>query len=650
MNSPAIRQSSASRSVSRRSRRPSPASRRGFRHAAQRRLLVQRSGRSEGRQSQLRRLHAPQAGHDDRTCAERDGERDGGLARDFPASAKNRVYVVRPLVESIVGDLGPILIVVLSATALLLVLACVNVTNLLLARGAARAREMAVRVALGAGRGRIVRQLLTESLLLATAGTVVGAARRLSSACGCCSVSARRQTAAPRRGAVRRPRAALRARRARRERRARRIRAGAAAGAGTDVKTLMNESGRSASGGTRHRALAERDDGRGDRARDHARRRRRLADPRFRAACARPIPDSSPISGWCSTCRCRDRSSATTPPSPPAGRDLLDRLRGPAWRRSGRRDVELPAARHAGELAVRPAARRDDGSRAARRGRGSAFVSPGFFAAMGIRLIAGRDFTIDDRQDTTRVAIVNARSCARYLSGRDPISRPLLVRLSDDQPAERGRDRRRRRRRAAEVAERRGRAGVLHVARHSSATAADGRRATTLADTTSLQSAIREEVRKLDPQMAVDFERAPDIVALDAAAAGAGHDADAAASASPRSRWRRSASTASSPTRRAQRRRREWRPGSRSARRRRNVFWLVLKQGRTLAIIGTAIGLVVAYVAGRIVSSRLYEVRASDPMILGAATALVVAIALLATMIPAWRVSRIPASSVLRPE
>ena len=63
--------------------------------------------------------------------------------RDFPMSGTSRIYVVRPMVEQIVGDLGPILIVVLSAAGVLLVLACVNVTNLLLARGAARAREMA---------------------------------------------------------------------------------------------------------------------------------------------------------------------------------------------------------------------------------------------------------------------------------------------------------------------------------------------------------------------------------------------------------------------------------------------------------------------------------------------------------------------------
>ena len=81
-----------------------------------------------------------------------------------------------------------------------------------------------------------------------------------------------------------------------------------------------------------------------------------------------------------------------------------------------------------------------------------------------------------------------------------------------------------------------------------------------------------------------------------------------------------------------------------------DAFWLVVKQGRTLAAIGTAIGLGAAYGAGRIVSSRIYEVSATDPAILGAATAIVVIVAAVATIIPAWRISRIAPSRVLRAE
>jgi len=96
-----------------------------------------------------------------------------GLAKIYPSDV-GREYVMVPLLSALVGDLGPTLVIVLAATALLLLLASVNVTNLLLARGTARTREVTVRTALGASRGRIVRQLLTESMVLATLGALAG--------------------------------------------------------------------------------------------------------------------------------------------------------------------------------------------------------------------------------------------------------------------------------------------------------------------------------------------------------------------------------------------------------------------------------------------------------------------------------------------
>jgi putative ABC transport system permease protein len=81
---------------------------------------------------------------------------------------------MQPLLAFIVGDLGSTLVIVLCATAMLLLLACVNVADLLLARGAARTRQLALRAALGASRRRLIRQLLTEALVLACAGAVFG--------------------------------------------------------------------------------------------------------------------------------------------------------------------------------------------------------------------------------------------------------------------------------------------------------------------------------------------------------------------------------------------------------------------------------------------------------------------------------------------
>jgi predicted permease len=567
-----------------------------------------------------------------------------GLARDFPAADRNRAYVTKPLVDSIVGDLGPILIIVMSATGLLLLLACVNVANLLLARGAARAREMAVRAALGAGWGRLVRQLLTESMVLAAAGTIVGV---LLGALGLRALLAIGASALPRLDAV--PFDArvlvfslvmL-------------IVTGAIIGLApavrlmrSDMKTLMNDSSRSASAG-------------------RGTTRWLMAMTVAEVALAIMMLAGA---GWLvrgfANLRKTDAGFVTDKrllfdvsflgpryPNPETVRqahlDFVSALRSvrgvsdvgvvSAYPMRGRLEGSLLTQFHGEPF--------DAASAPVSRQRAA---SPGLFAAMGTPITKGRDFGPGDLQNTTPVAIVNRVFVDRYLKGRDPIG----VQFAAGYPAPDPRFEFTiigvvgdvRQKSLAEPAEPAFyvpisqfplRRGIAVVSMSGS-------------DPSAVERAIRAEVRKLNPSMAVDFELASDVVgdtmrrqelgmtlmvifgviAIVLAAVGI-YGVVSYAGSLRREEMATRLALGASP---------------------RSVFMLVLKQGVTLGLVGAGIGLVLAYFSGQVVSNRVYAIRASDPLILAIATLLITAITCVATTIPALRASRLSPANVLRLE
>ena len=98
------------------------------------------------------------------------------LRHDYAKVVPGLQFTMQPYLENFVGDYRGRLLILMAAVSVVLLMACGNVANLLLARGSARAREVAIRAAIGAGRGRIVRQLLTESAVMGLVAAAIGVA------------------------------------------------------------------------------------------------------------------------------------------------------------------------------------------------------------------------------------------------------------------------------------------------------------------------------------------------------------------------------------------------------------------------------------------------------------------------------------------
>src|SRR3954468_4958919 len=344
------------------------------------------------------------------------------LAKKYPEQETGRAYAVRPLLEATVGSLGPILLILFGATALLLVLAAVNVSNLMLARTTSRAREMALRAALGASRRRIIAQLLSESVLVAIAGAVVGSGLayvaiqlllrfgagrlpRLGSVSMDFGVIAFVAFVAGLTGVLIGIAPALRM-------------------ADTDITSLMNESGRSVRG---------------------SRHTRRLLAGFVVAEIAVAV---AIVAGAGRLVRSYQNLERLDPGFTPEGLLVLDvalpmpqppfQDRRNAWwdqteaalRAAGATQVaassSLPLEPHEWDSTVfvdmvaHPDVPVDRRPNARLR-----LVTPGFFQAMGIRLLDGRPITREDGIHTQPVGVVNEAFARRNLGGANPIGEQI---------------------------------------------------------------------------------------------------------------------------------------------------------------------------------------------------------------------------------
>jgi predicted permease len=558
-----------------------------------------------------------------------------GLGRSLPTEA-GREYVPTPLLFYLVGDLRSLLLIVFGATALLLVLACVNVTDLLLARGSARTREFAMRAALGAGRGRLIRQMLAESLVLAAMGAVAGIAlafagiralqalgasklprlatvpfdaRVLAFAVTILLISAIAMGIAP----------ALRMARA-------------------DLRVLLNEGGRGSSAG-----------------RGAARSMSLLIVAEVALAIVMTAG-----SGW--LVQSYARLESVRPGFQTTGRVVFEvkptrRFSGPAqaavWFQPILDRVRaIPGVEAAGGASTFPLrADRDGGSVIGvpaevsdpnrSNGAGNRIVTPGFFAAMGIPLISGRDFTADDRAGSAHVAVVNQAFIKAFLGARDPLFAEFAFGFPQPDP-----------RNVWKIV------GVVEDVHYASLGEKPGAafytsKAQTVTyllpdqivvsaragDLPALEKTIRRELLAYDPSMVINISPASDIVAGTLARQRLGmmlmtifgalalllsaigiYGVIAYAAAQRRTELATRIALGASAA---------------------NIFWLVMRSGQMLALAGIALGIVGAYLGGRAVAGSIFAMNAADPCVLTAAAAIVAGLTILATLIPAILASRL---------
>jgi putative ABC transport system permease protein len=327
---------------------------------------------------------------------------------------------VTPLLESLVGGTRPLLTLLTGCALLVLLIACVNVANLLLARASARERELAVRAALGGGRGRLIRQLLTESVVVSFAGAVAGLSL---AALGLRSLVSVLPAGVPRASEITMNEAALGFTAAVA------LLTGIAFGL---LPALRATSERAGTGGVAH-------SGRTGRGASHQRvsaflvagevalavlvvigaellvrsfRELRRLDPGFQTTHIVAVRLTPPHASYADATRMDAFYTS-----------VLSRAAGLRGIQSVGAVSKLPLAEQSYSIGLRIEGQFEDATHVLPTMDHTQLITPGYISTMGIRLLRGRDFTNGDRGGSQPVAIISQSMANRYWPNDNPIGK-----------------------------------------------------------------------------------------------------------------------------------------------------------------------------------------------------------------------------------
>jgi predicted permease len=560
------------------------------------------------------------------------------IATQFPGEQKGRSVQLRSLQEVLVGNLRPVLLVLMGAVGFVLLIACANVANLLLARAASRTREVAVRAALGASRPRLIRQFLTESLLLAFAGGAVGA---IIGSFGVRALLVLAADQIPLAGDISLDRTVFLFL----------LAVCVAAGiifglapafqsARHDLQAGLREAGRSGSAGVRG-----------------ARLRGALVISEFalsivllagaglliRTCLALNGTDPGLVSSGVLT------MSVSVPDEKYPDNSMWRRFYAPALDRIR----ALPGVREAaiisllplqtwgwnGDFRIEGQPQVDPARRPLAEFR---LVSPGYFRVMGVRVLKGRDFDARDSGTSAPVVLINDALAKRYFPGQDPVGRRLewdgwrtIVGVVGS-TRQAGLDREP----LAELYLSAGQSGPISGMTFVVSVAVDPG---------SLTRAVTSAIRSVDPAQPVFGVKTMQEVVSDSLSNQRlyawllGVFAALALTLA-------SAGIYGVMSYLVTQRTQEFGVRMALGAGGREVLGIVLRQAGLLIAAGLAIGLIGALAVTRVLANVLFGVKPTDPVTFIAVSAVLVFVAMLATLLPAWRATRVDPMVALRYE